>query len=151
MKLLVLHTWSSYFGWFSPAYDDTLKWLALRCVCLYISTFGALRCTSWYEGQCCISWYNNVLRMTKEDPVYFAKILADRHAEISSLFLMRQIRLSTDRFSICNAKWLVYIELAFLLVFGRINFLSSKYRIFLWVVWQKQPQILESCCNIYYS
>ena len=88
----------------------------------------------WYEGQCSISWYNNVLRRTKEDPVYFARILADRHAEISSLFLMRQIRLSKDRFSICNAKWLVYIELAFLSVFGRSNFLSSKYRIFLWIV-----------------
>ena len=33
-----------------------------------------------------------VLRRTKEDPVYFARILADCHAEISSLFLMRRFK-----------------------------------------------------------
>ena len=88
----------------------------------------------WHEGQCSISWYNNVLRRTKEDPVYFARSLTDRHPEIILFFLMRQIRLSKDRFSICSAQWLVYIELAFLPVLGWSTFVSSKYRIFLWIV-----------------
>ena len=57
----------------------------------------------WYEGQCSISWYNNVLQ-DEGRPRYFARILADRHAEISSLFLMRQITLSTDRFSILQCQ-----------------------------------------------
>ena len=88
----------------------------------------------WYEGQCSISWYNNVLRRTKEDPDISPEFWQIVTLKLVHYFWCVRSDFQQIHSAFWNAKWLVYIEHAFLSVFGRINFLSSKYCINLWIV-----------------
>ena len=88
----------------------------------------------WHEGQCSISWYNNVLRRTKEDPDISPEFWQIVTLKLVHYFWCVRSDFQQIHSAFCNAKWLVYIEHAFLSVFGRINFLSSKYCINLWIV-----------------